>query len=145
MQVYPVTSNNLNYAGVAVGVMLVFSFGWCVLPFAKVAAPKPLFAALRLLSSHPFATLTSERHPWCREALCKHLAHICTACNMCTCNMCTLSVLTCIHGLVLRFGAILRRRWYSPIKGAGHWFTGPLKTLDASVSGKTVSEAEPDV
>jgi hypothetical protein len=25
---YPVTSNNLNYAGIAVGIVLVFSFGW---------------------------------------------------------------------------------------------------------------------
>ncbi len=29
VQSYPVDSNNLNYAGVAVGVVLLFSFGWC--------------------------------------------------------------------------------------------------------------------
>ena len=28
-QAYPVNSNNLNYAGVAVGVVLIFTFGWC--------------------------------------------------------------------------------------------------------------------
>ena len=31
-QSYPVTSKNLNYAGVAVGVVLLFSFGWCAVP-----------------------------------------------------------------------------------------------------------------
>eukprot|EP00887_Chlorella_sp_A99_P005312 scaffold1.g5312.t1 len=29
---YPVTKDNLNYAGVAVGIVLVFSFGWWLLP-----------------------------------------------------------------------------------------------------------------
>ncbi|EFN58316.1 hypothetical protein CHLNCDRAFT_142334, partial [Chlorella variabilis] len=31
--VYPVTKDNLNYAGVAVGVVLVFSLGWWFLPY----------------------------------------------------------------------------------------------------------------
>ncbi len=30
-------------------------------------------------------------------------------------------------------------RWYSPIRGARHWFTGPIRNLESSDDGSAAS------